>query len=76
MVFWNKIGTGTYSVQVLEVVTSKVLISMDIVSGRNTSTLTSIPAFATNSVKFYKLQAKSTIGADDPVFEGARIYLK
>jgi thiazole synthase ThiGH ThiG subunit len=58
IVFWNKIGTGTHSVQVLEVGTSNVLISMDVVSGRNTSALTNIPAFATNSVKFYKLQAK------------------
>jgi hypothetical protein len=76
MVFWDKIGTGTHSVQVLEVGTSNVLISMDIVSGRNTSALTNIPAFATNSVKFYKLQAKSTTGTDSPVFEGARTYLK
>jgi hypothetical protein len=31
IVFWNKIGTGTHSVQVLEVGTSNVLISMDVV---------------------------------------------
>jgi hypothetical protein len=48
---------------------------MEAVSGRNTSALTNIRAFATNSAKFYKLQAKSTTGADDPVFEGARMYL-
>jgi hypothetical protein len=47
MVFWDKIGTGTHSVQVLEVGTSNVFISMDVVSGRNTSALTNIPAFAT-----------------------------
>jgi hypothetical protein len=41
-----------------------VLISRDVVGGRNTPTLTNIPAFATNSVKFYKLQAKSTTGAE------------
>jgi hypothetical protein len=49
---------------------------MDIVSGRNTSALANIPVIATNSVKFYKLQAKSTTGADDPIFEGARMYPK
>jgi hypothetical protein len=49
---------------------------MVVVSGRNTSALTNIPAFAINSVKFYKLQAKSITGADDPIFEGARMSLK
>ena len=49
---------------------------MVVVSGRNTSALTNIPAFAINSVKFYKLQAKSITGADYLVFEGARTYLK
>lgn len=73
---WNKVGSGTQTVQVLEVGTANVLISMDVVSGRNVSALTAIPAALQNSVKFYKLQAKSTTAADDPVFEGASIYLK
>lgn len=73
---WNKIGTGTHTVQVIEVGTANVLISMNVVSGRNTTALTPIPAFATNSVKFYKLQCKTTLATDDPIFEGARIYLK
>ena len=76
MVFWNKIGTGTHSVQVLEVGTSNMLISIDVVSGRNTFALTNIPASATNSVKFYKLPPKTTTGADEPVFEGTRMYPK
>jgi hypothetical protein len=76
MVLWNKIGTGTQTLQVLEVGTANVLISMDVVNGRNVSALTAIPAALQNSVKFYKLQAKSTTAADDPVFEGASIYLK
>lgn len=76
MVFWNNIGTGTHSVKMLEKGTSNVLTSKDVVSGRNSSSLTNIPAFATNSIKFYKLQAKSTTGVDDPVLEYARMYLK
>jgi len=54
IVIWDRIGTSTNSVQMLEVGTSNMLISMDVVSGLNTSALTNIPAFATNSVKFYK----------------------
>jgi hypothetical protein len=77
MVFWNKIGTGTHTVQMLlgRNVKRAYLYGCS-KSGRNTSALTNIPLFATNSVKLYKLQAKeSTTGADDPVFEGARMYL-
>lgn len=75
-VLWNKVGSGTQTVQVLEVGTANVLISMDVVSGANLSSLETIPAGLLDSVKQYKLQVKSTNGADDPIFEGARIYLK
>lgn len=68
---------GTHSVQVLVIGTSNVLISMDVVSGRNTSALTNIyrplQIIALNSIN---CKPKSIIGADDPVFEGARAYLK
>lgn len=73
---WNKIGTGAQTVQVLEVGTANVLITLAVVSGRNVSALTTIPAFAVDSVKFYKLQGKSTTSTDDPIFESAAIYLK
>ena len=75
-VLWNKVGSGTQTVQVLEVGTANVLISMNVVSGRNVSALTAIPEGLANAVKFYALQVKSTTAADDPIFEGARIYLK
>lgn len=73
---WNKIGAGTQTVQVIDVVGSAVLISINVVSGYQETALTTIPAGLANSVKRYKLQAKSTTAADDPVFEGAGIYLK
>jgi hypothetical protein len=75
-VLWNKIGTGTQTVQVLEVGTANVLASLNVISGRNDSGLLSIPVFAQNAVKQYKLQGKSTVAGDDPILEGARIYLK
>lgn len=73
---WNKIGTGTQTVQVIDVVGSVVLISMNVVSGYQETALTAIPAGLLNSIKRYKLQAKSTTALDDPIFEGAAIYLK
>ncbi len=44
--------------------------------GRKVGSLVSVPGFATNSVKFYKIQAKSTVATDDPIFEGGSIYLR
>lgn len=76
VVLWNKVGAGTQTVQVLEVGTANVLVSLDVVSGRNVSALAAIPAGLAGAVKHYKLQAKSTTAADDPIFEGARVYLK
>lgn len=73
---WNKIGAGTQTVQVIDVVGSVVLISMNVVSGYNETALTAIPASLLNTVKRYNLRAKSTTAADDPIFEGAAIYLK
>ena len=76
VVNWNKVGTGTQTVQILEVGTANVLATMNVVSGRNDTGIINIPAFATNSVKYYKIQAKSTTAGDDPVFESASITLK
>jgi hypothetical protein len=76
VVNWNRIGTGTQTVQILEVGTANVLATMTVVSGRNDSGLIDIPAFAEDAVKYYKVQARSTTAGDDPVFEGATITLK
>ncbi len=76
VVNWNKIGGGTQTVQILEVGTANVLATINVVSGRNDTGVINIPAFAANSVKYYKLQAKSTTANDDPVFESASITLK
>lgn len=73
---WNKVGAGTQTVQVIDVVGSVVLVSMNVVSGYNDSGLIAIPASLLNTVKRYKLQGKSTTSTDDPIFEGATICLK
>lgn len=74
VVCWNKIGTGTHTVQVVDAA-GAVLISTNVVSGRNDSGLAAIPAGMLDSTDFFRLQAKSTTAADDPVFESAALLL-
>lgn len=73
---WNKIGTGTQTIQAVQAdLTSNVLFTKDVVSGHNDFALASLPAWATGQ-KRIKLQVKSTTAADDPVFEACSIRLK
>lgn len=76
-VSWNKnVGSGTHSVQLISQTTSDVLVNItDTVSGRNSVTGT-LPAFFQDQLRSVKLQAKSTVSTDDPIFYGARLYYK
>jgi hypothetical protein len=76
IVIWDKIGTSTHSVQMLEVGTSNVLISMDVVSGLNTSTLQAYWPLQLIALNSTNCNPKSTTGTDYPIFEAARTYLK
>lgn len=76
IVHWTKIGTGTQTVQIIDKATSTVLISMDVVSGVNVSPTNAISAALQDTSKLYLIQAKSTVAADDPVFEGIRVYMR
>lgn len=76
IVNWNKIGTGVQSIRVVDVLGVNVLLEMNIVNGRNDSGIIAIPVLFQNSEKFIKLQVKSTVTGDDPVFEAASLYLK
>ena len=74
---WNKIGSGTQTVQVVDIANAaNVLITLNVVSGSNDSGWVSIPAGLLNAEKDYKLQAKSTVNTDDPVFENGVVWLK
>ena len=74
---WNKnFGSGTHSVQVKSQSTADVLITIpDVASGRTIATGT-IPAYFANQLRSVKLQAKSTVSTDDPIFYGAQLYYK
>lgn len=76
-VSWNKnFGSGTHSVQVISQTSSDVLaVISNTVSGRNVTTGT-LPAYFQDLVRSVKLQAKSTVSTDDPIFYGARLYFK
>lgn len=71
---WNKIGSGTQTVQVIN--GACVLVSIDVIAGSNDSGFVDIPACAENSDMAYRLQGKSTTSADDPIFESASIHLQ
>lgn len=74
IVLWNKVGTGTQSIQITD--GTDVLVSMNLVSGRNDSGDVSLPAAFTDNVTFVRPQVKSTTAADDPIFNSATLYLK
>ena len=76
-VSWAKnFGSGTHSVQLISQTTSDVLATIaDCASGRNVATGT-LSAYYQDQIRSVKLQAKSTVSTDDPIFYGARIYYK
>lgn len=76
-VSWNKnAGSGTHSLQIISQTTSDVLGTIsDLVTGRNIVTGT-IPAFFQNQLRPVKVQAKSTVSTDDPIFYGCQLYYK
>lgn len=76
-VSWNKnAGSGTHSLQVISQTTSDVLATAaSLLSGRN-SVIGTIPTFFSNQLRSVKLQVKSTVSTDDPIFYGAQLYYK
>lgn len=72
---WNKVGTGTQTVRLVDINNTANFYDLDVISGDNDSGLVNLLAWQT-SVVHVKLQAKSTAAADDPIFEGATITLK
>lgn len=73
VIFWNKLGTGVQSVRAVN--NGNVLFDVEVVNGRNFFNYQDLPAWATG-IKEIRLQCKSTINTDDPIFRGAYIALK
>ena len=81
IVHWTRVGTGVSTVQVVDKNTpTNVIASIDIQASGGSSPFVGqwvdIPDIFKNTVGLYLLQVKSTVAADDPVFEGIRIYAK
>jgi hypothetical protein len=76
-VSWSKnAGSGTHSVRLISQTTADVLAEItDVTSGRNVVTGT-LSAHYQDQLRSVKLQGKSTVSTDDPIFYGARIYYK
>lgn len=77
VLLWNKNGgTGTHTVRLVNNVNqSEVMISGDVISGRNKNYDIDIPVEFQNFRGELLLQAKSTVATDDPIFDGLWIYL-
>ena len=73
---WDKLGTGTHAVKCVnrDLTTDTLWELTNVLAGGNVIPLTTLPAWATG-VKNIKLQCKSTVATDDPVFRGANINL-
>lgn len=76
-VTWQKnFGSGTHSIQIKDQTTSDILATItDLSTGRNVVTGT-IPSFFQENVRSIKLQAKSTVSTDDPIFRAASLSFK
>lgn len=76
-VSWSKnVGSGTHSIQLISQSTSDVLATIpDLANGRNVVTGT-LSTYYQDQIRSVKLQAKSTVSTDDPIFYGAHLYYK
>lgn len=73
VLFWSKIGTGTHNVRAIN--NGNTLFDIEVVDGRNFVNYADLPAWATG-IKEIRLQCKSTVSTDDPIFRGGYIALK
>lgn len=76
-VSWSKnAGSGTHSLQVISQSSTDVLASIaTLLDGRNVVT-GALPAFFQDQIRSVKIQAKSTVSTDDPIFYCCHLYYK
>lgn len=83
--YWTKIGTGNQHLRIVDdsgAITSDLIntetlgTGTGLVTGDNSLANYSIPALYTNFKGKLRIQVRSTVAADDPVFEGINIYLR
>lgn len=83
--YWTKIGTGSQHLRIIDdsgVITSDLINTESLgggtglVTGDNALANYTIPAPYTNFKGKLRIQVRSTVAADDPIFEGMNIYLR
>ena len=76
-VFVNKVGTGTQSWQLWNVTDGSQIAALDDAGAAGDKTLTTIASGASlpAGMKVVRVRAKSTTGADDPIYYGGYILL-
>lgn len=76
-VLWTRVGTGTQTMQIVNHANGEVILeSPALTTQSNEFTNVAIPANYLNFKGKWRLQAKSTTAADDPVFAGFALYLR
>ena len=73
---WNKIGTGVQLVRALSSSGVTLVSHNTVVSGFNDTGFLAIPSALSGVADRFRLQSRSTVAADDPVFEGATLVLR
>jgi hypothetical protein len=76
-IMWTKIGTGIQTCQIVDITnaTNVLITSGSLVSGENTLVAQAIPAGLLDNIKTYKIQCKSTVGLDAPIFLHGTVLL-
>lgn len=83
--YWTKIGTGAQHLRIIDdsgVITSDLINTENLGGGNGLVTSDNplpnfdIPAPYANFIGKLRIQVRSTVAADDPVFEGMNIYLR
>jgi hypothetical protein len=76
-ILWTKVGTGTQTIRIIDDASgTQILESPSLITGSNDFANVNIPTEFLNFKGKWRLQAKSTVAADDPTFFGIRIYLR
>lgn len=79
-VHWSLIGTGVQSLRIIQLNSPNTILYSfpTLVNGPNNGVITDIDPLlqGITSGQLFVIQAKSTVAADDPVFQGIRVLMK
>jgi len=76
-ILWTKVGTGVQTLRIVDNADdTQILESSSLTTQSNDFTNVNIPQNYLNFKGKWRLQCKSTVAGDDPIFSGLRLYLR